>query len=102
MPIGSPVKLMHDVFAYRAADHAKLFPDWQYAREFEKACEKDGGNASKNISTAIARVFCEKDGLPYWEYLEGYTDVLPIYAGTPLDEDHTVFYRAIATASSSN
>ena len=102
MPKGSPVKLIHDVFTYRAADHVKLFPDWHYAKEFDNACEKDGGKASENISADAVRVYCEKDGLPYWEYIEGYTDVLPIYTGTPLNEDHTVFYRAIAIAPSSN
>ena len=102
MPKGSPVKLIHDVFTYRAADHTKLFPDWRYAKEFEKACEKDGGKPHENISAAAVHVYCEKDGFAWWEYLEGYTDVLPIYTGPPLNKDHTVFYRAIAIAPGSD
>jgi hypothetical protein len=102
MPRKSPVKLIHDVSAYGAADHTVLFPNWRYAREFSKACEKDGGRPQENSSAAVSQVYCEKEGLPFWEYVEGYADVRPLYTGPPLDKDHTVFYRAIALAPISN
>ena len=89
---------MHDVFAYSAAHLAADFPDWRYAREFSEACEKDGGIPRETISAAESRISCEKDGLPYWEFIEGYADVLPTYQGPLLNKEYTVLYRAIATA----
>jgi hypothetical protein len=98
MPRKSPVKIIHDTFEYNAADLARLYPDWRYAAEFSKACERDGGKATETVSAAAGHVYCEKDGVPYWEYMEGYTDIRPLYTGPPLNRDFTVFFRAIALA----
>jgi hypothetical protein len=98
MPRGSTVKIMHDTAECRVAEYAGLFPDWRYAGEFAKACEKDGGSTRTDNSGSSGRVYCEKDGSPSWEYVEGYVDIRPIYSGPPLRRDHTVLYRAIARA----
>jgi len=96
MPKGSAAKIVHDTADCKVAEYAALFPNWRYAGEFAEACEKDGGSTRTDISSSVAGVFCEKNGTPYWEYVEGYADVRPMYSGPPLRKDHTVLYRAIA------
>ena len=96
MPKGSTVKIVHDTAECSVAEYASLFPDWRYAGEFVKACERDGGSAKAEASAAGGSVSCRKAGSSAWEYVEGYRDVRPIYSGTPLRRDHTVLYRAFA------
>jgi hypothetical protein len=96
MPRESTVKIVHDTVGCRTEEYASLYPNWRYAGEFAKACEKDGGSPRTDASAAGGSVFCKKDGSPSWEYVEGYADVRPMYSGPPLHKDHTVLYRAIA------
>jgi len=98
MPRESPVMIVHEVFARSSSDLTAALPDWRYAAVFSQACEKDGGTPQKIISAAESRVYCEKAGLPYWEFIEGYTDVRPEYKGPPLNRVYMVLYRAIAAA----
>ncbi len=98
MPRKSPVMIAHEVFARDDADLPAIVSDWRYAAVFSEACEKDGGNPREVFSAAESRVYCEKAGFPYWEFIEGYADVRPAYKGPPLNKEHTVIYRAVATA----
>jgi len=98
IPRKSPVMIMHEVFVRSEADLPATLSDWRYAAVFSEACEKDGGNPREAISAAESRIYCEKAGLPYWEFIEGYADVLPEYTGPPLNKEYMVLYRAIAAA----
>ena len=98
MPRKSPVMIVHEVFARSPSDLTAVPSDWRYAALFSEACERDGGIPQKIISAAESRVCCEKAGLPYWEFIEGYADVGPAYKGPPLHKAYTVLYRAIAAA----
>ena len=97
MPAKSPVKIMHDVLDSDAARAAVNSPGWRYTPEFSAACKKDNGHPREDSSEQERRVYCEKDGLPYWEYLEGYADVGPSYQGPNLKGGYMVLYRSIAT-----
>ena len=99
VPRTSPVMIVHEVFARSPSDLGEVPPDWRYAALFSEACERDGGISQKIISAEESRVYCEKAGLPYWEFIEGYADVGPAYKGPPLHKAYTVLYRAIAAAS---
>jgi len=98
MPRTSPVMIVHEVFARSEAGLPATDADWRYATVFSEACEKDGGNPWAVISAAESRVYCEKAGRPYWEFIEGYADVRPTYKGPPLNKEYIVLYRAVAAA----
>ena len=98
IPRKSPVMIMHEVFVRSEADLPATLSDWRYAAVFSEACEKDGGNPREAISAAEGRIYCEKAGLPYWEFIEGYADVRRAYTGPPLSKEYMVLYRAMATA----
>ena len=98
MPRKSPVMIAHEVFARNDGDFSATISDWRYAVLFSEACKKDGGNPQEVISAAESRVYCEKAGFAYWEFLEGYADVRPAYKGPPLNREYMVLYRTIATA----
>jgi hypothetical protein len=97
MPAQSTVKIMHGVFDSDAARSAISSPDWHYAAEFSAACKKDDGHPREDNAEQERRVYCEKDGFPYWEYIEGYADVGPLYQGPALKKGYRVLYRAIGT-----
>lgn len=93
----SPVKIMHQVMDREDADAAARAAGWSYVPEFSAACKKDGGEPREARSEREVRVYCGNDGRSWWEYVEGYTDIGPIYQGPPLNRDYTVLYRAIAS-----
>ena len=88
---------MHDALDSDAARAAVNSAGWRYTPEFSAACIKDNGHPREDSSEQERRVYCEKDGLPYWEYIEGYTDVGPSYQGPNLKGGYMVLYRSIAT-----
>ena len=98
MPRKSPVIIVHEIFTRSEDDLSAPLSDWRYAALFSEACNKDGGNPQEVISAAESRVYCEKAGLAYWEFIEGYADVRSAYKGPPLNKEYLVLYRAIATA----
>ncbi len=97
MPKKSPVKIMYEVFPRSGNELTAPLFDWRYAAVFSEACEKDGGTPQQVISTDESRVYCEKTGLPYWEFIEGYVDVRPLYKGPPLNKEYMALFRAIAS-----
>ncbi len=89
---------MYEVSPTRADDLQRQFPDWRYVKEILQACTRDGGTSREENGAALSRVYCERDGHPYWEYVESYEDIQPSYKGCVLNRDYTVLYRALAVA----